>query len=394
MQHKLRILMVAPEPVFEPRGTPFSVLYRTKALCASGHTVDLATYHLGEDVPIQGLTYKRIVRVPFIKKVKVGPSITKIFLDVFLLWKTFFLLLRNRYDAIHTHEEAAFWGVILARLFRLPHVYDMHSSLVQQLGNFSFLNYRPFRALLRALEKMVLRQSAAVITICRDLYDLVRRDHPQTPVANIENVLDNEYLFGRDDSLFQQYKERLAAYRVVLYYGTFEVYQGIDLLIGAANEILPRHKDVVFLLIGGKAEQIARFKGKACPERLWFMGTVHPRRLPAFVERADILATTRIRGTNTPLKVYSYLRAGKPIVATDIYSHTQVFSPDTACLVNTDAYAIAAGIEKVLTDPAYAAAIAGQAAALARKSFSPESYQAKVDALYQPLVLQPARSKQ
>ena len=47
---RMRILMIAPEPFFEPRGTPFSEFHRIRALTALGHQVDLVTYPFGEDV--------------------------------------------------------------------------------------------------------------------------------------------------------------------------------------------------------------------------------------------------------------------------------------------------------------------------------------------------------
>ena len=43
-----------------------------------------------------------------------------------------------RYDAMHSHEEGGLIGVVLAALLRVPHLYDMHSSLPQQLTNFAF----------------------------------------------------------------------------------------------------------------------------------------------------------------------------------------------------------------------------------------------------------------
>src|SRR3982751_5158524 len=46
----MRILMIAPEPFFEPRGTPFSEFHRIRALVELGHTVDLVTYPFGRDV--------------------------------------------------------------------------------------------------------------------------------------------------------------------------------------------------------------------------------------------------------------------------------------------------------------------------------------------------------
>src|SRR3990172_3111570 len=129
--------MIAPEPFFEPRGTPFSEYFRIKALCELGHSIDLATYRLGQDVEVSGLTIHRSLAVPFIRKVKVGPSWQKLILDFFLLFTVFKLMLKNRYDCIHTHEEACFIGALLSRFWKIPHVYDMHSSLPQQFANFN-----------------------------------------------------------------------------------------------------------------------------------------------------------------------------------------------------------------------------------------------------------------
>ena len=47
--------MIAPEPFFEPRGTPFSEFHRIKALTALGHEIDLVTYPFGQSVEMPGL---------------------------------------------------------------------------------------------------------------------------------------------------------------------------------------------------------------------------------------------------------------------------------------------------------------------------------------------------
>ena len=51
--------MIAPEPFFEPRGTPFSEYHRIRALLDLGHTVDLVTYPFGNDVQLPGLRIYR-----------------------------------------------------------------------------------------------------------------------------------------------------------------------------------------------------------------------------------------------------------------------------------------------------------------------------------------------
>jgi hypothetical protein len=60
--------------------------------------------------------------------------------------------LRGRYDAIHSHEEMGLVGVWLSRWLRVPHLYDMHSSLPQQLSNFKFSGSRLLRRTFDAVE--------------------------------------------------------------------------------------------------------------------------------------------------------------------------------------------------------------------------------------------------
>ncbi|MYK87260.1 MAG: hypothetical protein F4018_02305, partial [Acidobacteria bacterium] len=73
--------MLAPEPFFEPRGTPFSEYHRIKALGELGYAVDLVTYPFGRDVTLRNLRIVRCARPPLVEGVKVGPSATKLLLD-------------------------------------------------------------------------------------------------------------------------------------------------------------------------------------------------------------------------------------------------------------------------------------------------------------------------
>ena len=81
----MRILMIAPEPFFEPRGTPFSEYHRIRALLELGHTVDLVTYPFGRDVSLPGLRVFRCARPPLMTGIGIGPSWRKLPLDLALL---------------------------------------------------------------------------------------------------------------------------------------------------------------------------------------------------------------------------------------------------------------------------------------------------------------------
>src|SRR5215210_2829793 len=111
----MHILMIAPEPFFEPRGTPFSEFHRIRALTTLGHTVDLVTYPFGHDVEMPGLRIHRCLRPPFISRIGIGPSWVKVPLDASIALTAIRLALSRRYDAVHSHEEGGAIGIVLAR---------------------------------------------------------------------------------------------------------------------------------------------------------------------------------------------------------------------------------------------------------------------------------------
>ena len=122
----------------------------------------------------------------------------------------------------------------------------------------------------------------------------------------------------------------------MLYTGTFEAYQGLDLLFDAMALVRAARPDARLLLAGGKPDQVARAREQAkaagIEDVAIFAGERPAAEIPAYLIAADVLVSPRSRGTNTPLKIYQYLRSGKPIVATRLLTHTQVLSDETAML--------------------------------------------------------------
>ena len=108
--------------------------------------------------------------------------------------------------------------------------------------------------------------------------------------------------------------------------------------------------------------------------------------MPYFIEACDILVSPRISGTNTPLKIYSYLRSGRPIVATNLRTHTQVLARDTALLVEPEASAFAAGIQRLIENPDEATGIAMAASAVAKQRYSRRIYIARTAEAYRLLL--------
>ncbi|MGE0114228.1 MAG: glycosyltransferase [Steroidobacteraceae bacterium] len=382
----LRILMVAPQPFFRPRGTPFSVLHRIRALIALGHQVDLITYPFGEDVAMPGLTILRSARVPLVRDVKIGPSFSKLLLDIPLFFATLKALRSRHYDLVHSHEEAAFFCAPLTRKFGLIHVYDMHSSLPQQLDNFKSFNFGPIRKVFSTLENHVLSTCDGVITICQDLAEVALPRCTDKPHAMIENTGDDAMVFGDTKPADGAEIMDFTDHRVVLYTGTFEAYQGLDLLLDAFALVRPKIDRVQLVLVGGRPHQVEAYRAKAQALGIdaftAFVGQVHPSQIPHYIKASELIVSPRSSGTNTPLKIYGYLRSGRPIVATNLYTHTQTLNPQVAELVPPTAEDLAAGILKVLNDSTYAQLLSDAARRLSDAEYSDAAYLRKMTDFY------------
>jgi glycosyltransferase involved in cell wall biosynthesis len=105
-----------------------------------------------------------------------------------------------------------------------------------------------------------------------------------------------------------------------------------------------------------------------------FMGERPSAEIPDILEAADVLVSPRSRGTNTPLKIYQYLRSGRAIVATRLLTHTQVLEDSVAILTGASPREFADGILAALADPQMAASIAARAAELAATKYSYDMY--------------------
>jgi glycosyltransferase involved in cell wall biosynthesis len=101
---------------------------------------------------------------------------------------------------------------------------------------------------------------------------------------------------------------------------------------------------------------------------------------------AEIVVSPRLGGTSVPLKIYSYLSAGKPIVATDLASHTQVLNDEIALLVAPTEEAFANGLLALVRSPDLRRRLGHRAQQFAQERFDYAEYLAKIDRVYQELL--------
>jgi glycosyltransferase involved in cell wall biosynthesis len=381
-----RILIVAPQPMYEDRGTPIAILNVLRALSQLDYQVDLITYPVGRPIEIPGVRVIRS-RNPFgIRHVSVGFSLRKLLLDLTLIPTMWRQLSRQRYACMHAVEEAAFPAAILGPWYQTPVIYDMQSSLPEQMVSHRGFRNRLAQRFLQACEAWLLRRVALVVSsagLLRRVADVA----PGTPASEwhfpTEASTPNP---GATDRLRRELGITPSA-PVVLYAGTFEPYQGLPLLLDAVQVVRDTVPAAVFVLVGGSGESAEMIEREVLRRKLKggvrLLGRKPREQMPDYLAMADVLVSPRSYGDNLPLKVFDYLASGRPIVATDMPAHRSVLDDTRAVLTEPSAAALARGISGLLTRPEDSARLAAAGRAYAVRHLGWRRFVEAVDTVYE-----------
>lgn len=374
----MNILLLAPQPFYLERGTPIAVKLLVETLCGAGNHIDLLTYHEGYDISLPGLKIFRIRQLPFIKNIPIGFSWQKLVCDFFLSNKMLEMMKKKSYQVVHAVEETIFIGILVRHFYKFKLIYDMDSSMADQLiEKYQFLRF--FKKLLDKAEGWAIRGSDFVIPVCQNLADKVINYVPENKMCILHDIpfkFDNDFI--RVENLRNSLKINGC---FALYVGNLEHYQGIDLMIeGMAN--IPAENQLNLVVIGGINSHIKKYasmvKRMGLLEKVHFLGPRPLSTLSLYLAQADILVSPRAKGENTPMKIYSYLASGKPILATRIKSHTQVMDTSCAMLVDPTPDSIAKGFTALIRDPYLRLRLGEAGKDLVQKKYSPEVYRRKL----------------
>jgi glycosyltransferase involved in cell wall biosynthesis len=381
----MRILLVAPQPFYQERGTPIAVRMLAEVLCGQGHAVDLLTYHEGADLDIDGLKILRTPALPGLRHVPIGISWKKLVCDLLISARLMSLALTRRYDVIHAVEEAVFPAILLRSSAHARVVYDMDSMLGEQLVS-KWKLLRPVERGLRAMERAVIRRSDAVFAVCSDLARHVTADAPGVPVFLIEDVALPTQQYGGSAEPLRELLDIKGP--LALYVGNLQRYQGVEQLVRGMAEV-PAALDLTLAVIGGAESDIARLRALVrklhLEERVYLLGPRPLAQLTGFLEQADILVSPRSHGSNTPMKLYSYMNSGSAILATRILSHTQVLDDSCALLVEPQPQALAHGLVTLADDDRLRQRLGAAAHRRAVERYSVDAFREKVRVAYRTL---------
>jgi glycosyltransferase involved in cell wall biosynthesis len=246
----------------------------------------------------------------------------------------------------------------------------MDSSLADQLlEKWAFL--APMKKVFYSLERLAIRGSDGVVAVCDELAERALSCDPNKRVTVLRDVPLESDPFGEPA---EDLRETCAIRGLLmLYVGNLEHYQGMDLLLDGFARAQPAQQ-MSLVVIGGQRDDIERYRSKAealgLKDSVHFLGPKPIGQLSGYLRQASILASPRLTGNNTPMKIYSYLAAGKAILATNIASHTQVMDSSCAVLVEPTPEGQAAGIERLASDEQLRERLGDAAKALAKSRYS------------------------
>lgn len=379
----MNILFLAPQPFFSERGTPIAVNLVLQELSDRGDRVDVLTYHLGEDVSYGGIQLYRTRNLPFIRQVQPGFSLKKVICDFLMVLQVLPMVWRGNYQIVHAVEEAVFIALLIKWLFGIPYVYDMDSALSQQMLDRYPVAFKPFAFLLAFAERVAIRNAKAVVPVCDALSDQVEKYKPQ----KVHILRDVSLLPDTSGVIPENLRVTLGIEGpLLMYVGNLESYQGIDLLLESFALALKINMTASLVIIGGKAQHIANYQEKArkldIGERVHFLGPKPLNQLANYLGQADILVSPRVKGNNTPMKVYSYLDSGKALLATRLPTHTQVLNNQVALLEEPSPRTFSRGVLRLLEDKRLRRELGLAGKRLVREQHSREAFRNSLNTLY------------
>lgn len=325
-----RILYVANARVPSKRAHPYQIVQMCDAFAANGNdvslliparrqTVDLEGVSIEEyyDTPIQ-FSYRRVRCVdllwllPHLPKV-IHPVIFTIEVITFSTFAMFWVLRRqSNFDIIYS--RSVFFTGLAAMVLPGRVIHEVHDM--------------PESGWRTRLIWMLFRRIRGVVTISEGL----KGDWQKLgPIPNLIVLPDGVQVEKFDiDMPKNQIRHELEIpleTPVVCYTGSLTPSRGIDELVEAMRLV-----DGELLLVGGTDKQQSELieRHDPMPENVEIEGHVRPDRVPMYLHASDVLAivnsarSRRVARYSSALKLFEYMAACRPIVASDIPAHREI----------------------------------------------------------------------
>jgi glycosyltransferase involved in cell wall biosynthesis len=295
----------------------------------------------------------------------VGSSRRKLLLDALLVPTAMRAALHfpgGRPEIIHAYlHEGVLLGTALARLLRLPLVFDFQGSLTAEMLDHRFLHPgSPLLAPLQQIERWIDRQPQAVLASSQHAARLLSQAGvPASRIRTLPDSVDPRAFRPRAElprHWLDQLRKRLdlpAGRPLLVYLGLLAPYQGTDLLLHAMQRLVGRRPAPHLLLMGfpDVAHYQALAEGLGLAGHVTFTGAVPYEDAPLHLALGDVAVAPKVSATEGSGKLLPYMAAGLPVVAFDTAVHREYLGELGIYAPAGDADGLASAIARALDHP-------------------------------------------
>jgi len=345
------VAVVAACPFPYPRGTPIRILRMAESLTAAGHRVEVIAYHLGQHIADLSFPVHRTPQVPTYRKLGPGPTYQKLLLmDPLLAAKVYSIVRSGNFDVIHAHHfEGLMASLPAAGLLRIPVVFDVHTLLSSELPHYKLGLPAAWLRRIGDLFDSRLPQRADHIVAVTNAIRSRMIEALGIPASRITTVYT-----GAEVEHFQPAgpKDPRLVQKTLIYTGTLEDYQRIDLMLQALRRVVDQRPDVRLRIVSGSPpaayESLIQELGLGP-----YLDVVRADyfELPENLHSAMIALSPRVVCDGLPIKVLNYMATGRAIVAFE--GSAEIIEHERTGLVvpNLDVEGFAGAILKLLEHP-------------------------------------------
>lgn len=263
----------------------------------------------------------------------------------YILRSLIYLIFSTKPDVIYTRQPLFAY---IFRIFFHRVYYEAHT----------FKRQKSYQILLKPVE--------GIIVITKKLAELHQEILPQKKILVADDGVDlKQFNLELAKEAARQKLNLDQKSKIILYTGHLYQWKGVDTLAQAAK-FLPADYQIYF--VGGTAEDLANFKEKYHDLNLQIIGHRPYQEVPYWLKAADVLVIPNSskfpisQSYTSPLKLFEYMAAKRPIVASDLPSLREVLNDNNAVFAQADQpESFATAIKKIFTDQILAKEISEQA---------------------------------
>jgi starch synthase len=244
---------------------------------------------------------------------------TYIYTILYLLYNLVRAASKSSIDIVYCRDIfSSSCAILLKKLWKIPFVYEVNGILSDESRIRGSSRVDIFFT--RILEYIIFTNSDVFICVTEEIKKAIEEKYRNKKAYFVPN--------GANTTLFKPIENaaKLLGFdetaHYVVYVGSFAAWQGVDILIGAAAEVVQAVPNVRILLVGadGEKELLDMVTDLNLTDAVIFTGKVAHPDVPLYMNVGDVCVTPKrpLLSGYSPLKLYEYMACGKPVVASRI----------------------------------------------------------------------------